>query len=169
MPRATLLCTEKDLYKYTNLSGNLDVDKIVPFIKTAQDEQVRPVLGTKLYEKIMDEIDGGTLAGNYLTLLTDFVQPMLIWYAMSDLYLFHGFDVSNAGILRNIPQDKDLPQMSDINALVQRARDKGDTYRKLLLKHLCYYPNLYPEYNADQEDGTYPNHDTTNFNPGINL
>jgi len=31
-----LLITKDDLFKYTQLSGNFDIDKITPFIKVAQ-------------------------------------------------------------------------------------------------------------------------------------
>ena len=167
--RATLLTTEQSIYKFTNLSGNLDVDKLTPFIKTAQDTNIEPVLGTKLYLKLLDEVDAGTLAGDYLTLVTDYVQPCLIWFAMSEMYLFHGYEVANAGVLRNIPQDKQLPELSELNTLVQRARDKADLYRERLIDYLCYYPNLFPEYTQNQEDGKYPSTDNINYYPGLNL
>jgi hypothetical protein len=73
-----LLITKDDLFKYTQLSGNFDIDKITPFIKVAQDIEVQQLLGTVLYRKILTDVQNSTLTGNYLTLVSEYVQPMLI-------------------------------------------------------------------------------------------
>jgi hypothetical protein len=100
-----LLIDKELIFKYTQLGGNVDVDKIYPFVKIAQDIQVQELLGTKLYRYILTQVEAGTLTGNYQTLVSHYVQPMLIHYAMADLLLFHGYEVTNAGILRNSPEN----------------------------------------------------------------
>lgn len=163
-----LLITEQHLFKYTQLQGNLDVDKVTPFIKIAQDIQVQEVLGTKLYRKILTDVLGNTLSGNYLTLVSDYIQPMLIHYAMADLMLFHGYEISNAGILRNQPESTSLPSKEEIDTLVNRERNIAETYRRKAVDYLNYYPQLFPEFNADQQSGMYPNSDPSNYT-GWNL
>jgi hypothetical protein len=44
-----LLIDKDTIFKYSQLSGNFDVDKLTPFIKIAQDIEVQGVLGTVLY------------------------------------------------------------------------------------------------------------------------
>jgi hypothetical protein len=44
----------------------VDIDKVTPFVKIAQDIQVQEILGTKLYRKILTDVQADTLAGNYL-------------------------------------------------------------------------------------------------------
>jgi hypothetical protein len=61
-----LLITKDHLFKYTQLQGNVDIDKVTPFVKIAQDIQVQEILGTKLYRKILTDVQADTLAGNYL-------------------------------------------------------------------------------------------------------
>lgn len=167
--RSVLLVTEQDVVKYTQLSGNFDQDKITPFIKTAQDIEIQSVLGGKLYDAIQDKIAAGTLTGHYLTLVTDFIQPCLIQYAMADLLLFHGFEISNAGVLRNFPESTTVPDVKDVNYLVQRHRMLAESYRLRLVDHLCYYSQLYPEYNEGQEGGQYPDHSDSNYQSGLNI
>jgi len=79
-----LLVTKEDIYKYTQLKGNVDIDNISPFIKVAQDIEIQGVLGTVLYRKILTDVMNNTLAGNYLTLTSYYIQPMFIHYAMAD-------------------------------------------------------------------------------------
>lgn len=165
---STLLVNREKIIKYTQLSNAVDADKLTPFIKIAQDIEVQTVLGTKLYDKIVTDTKAGTLSGDYLTLSTDFIQPMLIQYSMADFLLFHGYTISNAGILRNTPEATALPGTDELKALVKRQRDIGEHYRDRLIAHLCYFPQLYPEYNQGQEDGEYPTSNKDNYS-GINI
>ena len=158
-----LLVDKTTIYKYTQLSGNVDIDKVTPFVKVAQDIQVQEVLGTKLYRAILTKVQNNTLTGNYLTLVNEYIQPLLIHYAMADFMLFHGYEISNAGILRNTPENTNLPSKEEIDMLVKRQRDIAETYRQKAVYYLNYYPQLFPEYTADQQAGMYPNHDPSNY------
>ena len=158
-----LLIDASLLFKYTQLSGNFDIDKITPFIKVAQDIEIQEVLGTNLYRKILDDVQSDSLSGDYLTLVSDYVQPMLIHYSMSDLLQFHGYEISNAGILRNTPEGTSLPDAGELETIVKRQRTIAETYRRRLIDYLSYYPQLYPEYTANQNAGQYPNSNPSNY------
>ena len=79
-----LFITRNDLVKNSILNGNVDTDKFIQFIKIAQQMHIQNYLGTKLYDKISADIVAGTLTGDYLELVNDYVQPMLINFAMVD-------------------------------------------------------------------------------------
>ena len=158
-----LLITRDELYKYTQLSGNFDIDKITPFVKVAQDIQVQELLGTALYRKVLTDVQNGTLAGNYATLVSQYIQPMLIHYSMADLLLFHGYEVSNAGIVRNSPENTALPDKGEIDTLVSRQRQIAETYRRRVVDYLSYFPQYFPEYTQDQQSGEYPNSNPSNY------
>jgi predicted 2-oxoglutarate/Fe(II)-dependent dioxygenase YbiX len=160
---SVLLITKEHLFKYTQLQGNVDIDKVTPFIKVAQDTEVEAILGTKLYRRILTDVQNNTLTGNYLTLVSNYIQPMLIHYTMSDFFLFHGYEISNAGILRNSPENTNLPEKVEIDSLVKRQRDIAETYRAKAVDYLSYYPQLFPEYSADQQSGLYPNSNPSNY------
>lgn len=160
---SVLLVTKEDIFKYTSLKGNVDVDKITPFIKVAQDIEIQTILGTVLYQKILSDVRTDELVGNYSTLVYQYVQPMLIHYAMADFLLFHGYEISNAGILRNAPENTVVPDKGELDTLVKRQRDIAETYRTRVLDYLTYYPQLFPEYTANQADGQYPSTNPNNY------
>jgi len=160
---SVLLVTNEDIFKYTSLNGNVDVDKVTPFVKVAQDIEIQEVLGTQLFQKILTDVRLSTLAGNYSTLVLTYVQPTLIHYAMADFLQFHGYEISNAGIIRNNPENTQLPDKNEIDTLVKRQRGIAETYRKRLVSYLTYYPQLFPEYTANQNDGEYPTSNPNNY------
>ncbi len=73
-----LLISRKDIVKYTALNGNVDTDQFIQFIKIAQDKHIQNYLGTDLLNAIKTKITGSTLTGDYLSLVNDYVKPMLI-------------------------------------------------------------------------------------------
>ena len=96
-----LFISRTDLVKNTILSGNVDTDKFIQFIKISQEIHIQNYLGTKLYDKISADVIAGTLAGDYLTLVTDYIQPMLIHFAMTDYLPFAAYQVSNGGVFKH--------------------------------------------------------------------
>ena len=79
-----LLVTRADILKLTPINGNVDTDKITPFIKSAQDIHIQDILGTKLYNRIIDGIENSNLPADYNTLLVTYVQPVLCHLAAAD-------------------------------------------------------------------------------------
>ena len=158
-----LFISRTDLVKSSIVDGNVDTDKFIQFVKIAQEIHIQNYLGSKLYDKISSDIIADTLTGNYLSLVTDYVQPMLIHYAMADLLLFHGYEVTNAGILRNSPENTTLPDKTEIDTLVQRQRNIAETYRRRVVDYLSYYPQLFSQYTEDQQAGEYPNTNPSNY------
>ena len=154
----TLFISRDDLLRYTSIGGNVDTDKIIPHIKIAQDTQILPILGTKLYNKIEDIVEAGTSSGVYYDLLIDFIQPCTIHYATAEFLTFHAYDISNGGIFRHNGDQASTPSLEEVQHLVQKARDNGDNYRARLVDHFGYYPNRYPELNENQQDGVYPDY-----------
>ena len=77
-----LFITRKDLVKFSSLNGNVDTDKFLQYIKIAQDIHIQNYLGTDLYNKIQSDIEGSTLTGDYLSLVTEHIKPMLIHWAL---------------------------------------------------------------------------------------
>ena len=77
-----LFIKRDDLVRNSVLSGNIDSDKFLQFIEISQEIHLQNYLGTKLYDKLRQDIIDGTLTTAYETLLDDYVQPMLIHWAM---------------------------------------------------------------------------------------
>jgi hypothetical protein len=80
----------EDLVRNTALGGNIDTDKFIQFISIAQDIHIQNYTGTKLYDKISNDIIANTLANPYLALVsTTFSQWSSIgrWLSICRLQL----------------------------------------------------------------------------------
>ncbi len=93
-----LFIKRQDLVKNTALSGNVDTDKLYSSSSWHKKSNVRNYLGTDLYNKISNDIIADTLTGDYLSLVNDYIQDMLIHYAMAEYLPFAAYTISNGGV-----------------------------------------------------------------------
>ena len=77
----TLLISEAKVKAFTDINNNLDPSLIKSTIREAQIIHITRLLGTKLYDKIIDDVDAGTLTGNYKSLVDDYVQDALLYWS----------------------------------------------------------------------------------------
>ena len=74
----TLYISSTRIKKDTALGGSVSDDIIMPYILLAQDMFILPVLGTDLDAKLKADIQGGSLTGDYKTLVETYIQPSLV-------------------------------------------------------------------------------------------
>ena len=151
-----LLITDADLVKFTATNGNVDVDKFVQFIKIAQDIHIQNYLGTKLLEKIEADIIAGTLAGNYLSLVTTYVKPMLIHWAMVEYLPFAAYTIATKGVYKHGSENATNAEKNEIDFLIEKERSIAQHYTERFINYMCFNNSLYPEYNTNSNDDMYP-------------
>ena len=93
-----LFITRHDISVFTAANGSIDSDKLLPFINQAQDIHIQNYLGTDLYNKIQADIVAGTLTGNYLNLVNDYIKDMLLHWSMVEYLPYAGVNIANGGI-----------------------------------------------------------------------
>jgi len=156
-----LFIKRSDLVKNTIMSGSVDTDKFIQYIKIAQQIHIRNYLGSDLYNKISADVASGSLAGNYLALVNDYVQPMLIHFAMMDYLPFAAFSVTNGGVFKGNSENAQTASKSEVDYLVNKEREFAEYYTRRFIDDMNYNSNLFPEYNTNSNDDIYPDHEAT--------
>jgi hypothetical protein len=158
-----LFISPEDLVKRTAINGNVDRDQMIQFIKIAQDIHVQALVGTALYNRLKDDVLNNTLAGNYQTLLEDYVQDVLVHYSMTEILPFLAYKVSNGGVFKKQSENSEGIEKSELEYLIQRERDIAEHYGRRLVSYLTFYGSLTPEYYENQNGEMYPT-DGQSFN-----
>ena len=121
-----LLITPQEITDTTILGGNVDVDKYKFCILDTQVRVIEPLLGTLLYKYILT--NRATLTGEYLTLFNDYVKPILKFSTVANYLEIASFMVDNGGIFKHTAENKDIPSMQEVTALVQKYNSLCDMY-----------------------------------------
>ena len=152
-----LLITRTDLVRLTALGGNVDTDKFIQFIKIAQDIHIQSYLGTKLLDRIKEDIENDTLANPYLSLLEKYVKPMLIHWAMVEYLPFAAYTIANKGVYKHSAENSDNIEKTEVDYLVEKERDIAQHYTQRFIDHMCNNSSDYPEYNTTNGEDMSPN------------
>lgn len=120
----------------TAIHDNIDEKLIFPEIKMAQDMYIHPILGTALYNKLLNDIDGAGPAGDYKTLLDDYIIDPLMYYVLASLPEALSFQFWNKGVIRKQGDSTELPSMSELLDLSNRYRNKAEWYGERLALYL---------------------------------
>lgn len=151
-----LFVSRDEIVKFTALNGNIDVDNFVQWVKIAQDIHIQNYLGTKLFNKINDDIVAGTLAGNYLSLTNVYVKPMLIHWSMVEYLPFAAYTIANKGVYKHNSENSDTVSKEEVDFLVEKERSIAENYTRRFIDYMSFNNSLFPEYNTNSNADVYP-------------
>lgn len=156
-----LFIKRADLIKNTAMSGSVDTDKFIQFIKIAQEIHVRNYMGTDLYNKISQDIIDGNLTGDYLNLVNDYIQPMLIHFAMAEYLPFAAYTISNGGVYKHNSENSSIANKEEVDLLISRERDYAEYYTQRFIDYMSFNaPSKFSEYYSNNNEDIYPDKDT---------
>ena len=151
-----LFISRTDLVKNSILDGNIDTDKFIQFIKIAQQIDIQNYLGTDLYNKISQDIIDDDLTGNYLALVEDYVQPMLIHYAMMQYLPFAAYQIKNGGVSKHTSENSESVSKEELDYLVQKQRNFAEYYTRRFIDYISFHEEDFPEYNSNNNEDISP-------------
>ncbi len=155
-----LLVTRKDIVKFTAMSGNVDTDKFIQYIKIAQDKHIENYLGSDLIDKIKQHIIDDDLAGDYLTLVNEWIKPCLIHWAMVEYLPFAAYSIANKGVFKHSSENAENASRDEVDYLLEKERNTAQYYTDRLIDHLSFNAgSKYPEYYTNNNEDVSPDKD----------
>ena len=164
----TLYISSTRLKKDSAIGGSVDDNLIMPYILLAQDMHILPILGTDLDTKLKSDIQGGTLTGDYKTLVETYLQPALVQFSFVSLvpYLRLRF-VNNAVVVMGATDQSSSATYDDLKPVMDTATDAAEFYRQRMILYLQNNTSSFPEYSSNTGADLDPT--TNNYFAGINL
>lgn len=156
-----LFISRDDIIKFTVLNGNIDTDKFIQFIKIAQDIHIQNYLGTRLFNRLNDDIVNDDLTQPYSDLLSTYIKPMLIHWAMVEFLPYAAYKVSNKGVFKHNSENSSTVEKSEIDFLIEKERDVAQSYTNRFIDYMSFNQNLFPEYTANSNADVFPDHNSS--------
>ena len=146
--------TENYLKTQTPITANIDVNNIVPFIKTQSDMRIMPILGTYFYNYILTAYNDQTLTVDEEELVT-YIQPAIAWRSAEDAAFGLSYQLKNKGIqLQNGDYSNNVNQ-SEVNFVQDHYAQKASFYESRLWKYLDtnrdLFANFISQLNRDSD------------------
>ena len=151
-----LFISRDDIIKFTVLNGNIDTDKFIQFIKIAQDIHIQNYLGTRLFNRLNDDIINDDLTQPYSDLLSTYIKPMLIHWAMVEFLPYAAYTVANKGVFKHNSENSSNVEKNEIDFLIAKERDVAQSYTNRFIDFMCFNQVTFPEYNANSNADVFP-------------
>jgi len=159
-----LFINRTDLVRNSIMDGNINTDKFIFFIKLSQEIHLQNYMGTELYEEVQalipTDIDLPANA-KFKTLLVDYLQPMLIWFAQSEYYPSAAFQIRNGGVFKHTSENSETVSKEEIDFLVEKARTNAEWYSRRFIDYMAFNQAQFPKYNQNTDSDIYPSQDAT--------
>lgn len=159
-----LFVTPTDIKRYTALNGNVDQDKFLQFVKIAQDIHIQQYLGTRLFDKFKTDIVSNDLAEPYLSLLNDYIKPMVVHWALVEFLPFSAVVIGNKGVYKPTSENAEVVSKVEVDALQDKQRDLAQYYTRRFIDFMCFNSNNFPEYLNNSNEDIYPQKDSSYTN-----
>ena len=147
-----LLISEGKLKAFTNTNKNVDLDAIRAEIGIAQDIHLQPLLGTKFYDQLLNQISvtGNTFNADELTLVNDYIAPFLIQTAYFEMIPHLHYRTMNRAIVQGEMESATAIDLSTMQYLRTIQGQRADFYKMRLQDYLITGrgQNLFPAYNT---------------------
>jgi len=161
----TLLISEAKFREYTDVNNSLDTALIKNAVREAQDIGLQAIIGTILYDKILDLTDSGDINtgaySDYKTLLDNYIQDYLLyaayWNSLDAIYL----RPRNNGLIKpNGGENSDAIERDLYNMKRQTVQNKMEYYANRLTTYIIENQVTFPELNqANKLYEQWPNYD----------
>jgi hypothetical protein len=142
-----LFITRNDIIKNTPLQGSIDADRLLNFVRTAQDKYILNLLGTVLFDKLQLDIANGT-------------------FNQLDVY----YQFKSEGAVKHETETAKSVTKNEVDYLLQKSMNNADYYATRMQNYLISYSNQIPEYyeSVGNQTQIYPDMGNAYFG-GINL
>lgn len=154
MSRRILILSVENFKKITSVHDNTDEKLIRPEILSAQDVYIMPILGSKLYNKILDEIEGSSLAGKYKELVEDYIFDSLAWHAMAELPDSLSIQFTNKGLQNpSGGENSNNADAAQTSRIIDKYRNRAAFYCQRMKAFVLEFRTDFPEYDASTTIG----------------
>ena len=167
------LISEAVVREYTGIDNNIDTALIKNGIREASDIELQRVIGTLLYDKILNLVETGTITdsenSNYKTLLDDYIQNFLIYasyfYILDDIYIRS----RNNGLIQPTGGDNsEGVDRSLYNMKRGSTKNKMEFYAQKLRDYIIEEEALFPELTESNKlYEQYPDYDEQYGSPFV--
>ena len=142
------LITEDYFKTYSPISDNYNIKDIKPYFHVAEKLWIEPIIGTPLYEELLDEVEKNEVTSENATLLLN-IYPLLAFAIVYESLPFVGYHLSQVGITKGKSENSEPVSINDVNYISTQLRNQCETMKMLLKKFLDEHAEHYPLYYAD--------------------
>lgn len=147
----TLFISEKYIKENSVIDENTDYKKILPTVWQCQMQYIQNLLGTKLYEYLIVEIDdlidnATPLEADDKILIDDYISDAHLYWCEYELQIPLLYESRNKNVSKNRSDNGEPVSIKESYRIENRFKAKAEFFSKRLSDYLCANKDLYPAF-----------------------
>ncbi len=143
------------VYNHTVIDLNVDANLLNKYIDICQDIYIQQSIGNTLYQKIMADISTGynpdtnptgSLTGQYLTLLVDYIQRTQALWVVYEVLPFINYRLSNKSVAELNSEFSKPTDIGNVQYLRSNVKGQAEFYAQRIREFIINNQALFPEY-----------------------
>lgn len=143
-----IMINEEYFKSYSPIPKNYNWEEIRPFVHTAETIWVEPIIGTPLYEELLEQVNENKVTPENATLLLQ-IYPYLSFATCYESLPFIAYHFSEIGITSGKSDNSDSISVKGLNYISNTIRNQVETMKGLLKKFLNEHKETYHLYRPD--------------------
>jgi hypothetical protein len=146
------LLSVDQLKLYSEIEHNVEDNVLTPNITRAQEIEIQQILGTPLYQDILNKVSGDTLNPIETTLVRDYIFPCLIeysvFYAMPSIWA----KLENSSVINKTPENSITLDLPGLKYRREDIKNSAEFLATRIINFLCDQSNSFPLYTSNSND-----------------
>ena len=147
----TVFIIDEELLKtYSNLSMNVGVDKIIPYLNLSQPFFIAPILGDSLLTELQLQIETDTLTDLNKGLILKIAPALALW---TDYLAARSltYTVTQKGITKEHSENSETLNEKELAEYIHSIRENAEMATELLIQYLCRCESEYPLWRPEKD------------------
>lgn len=141
-----LLITTKYLKDNSTINLNVDDELLRPNIIKAQNLRIESILGSDLFNEILDAVTNGTVSGDTETLLVDYIQPTIVEWAIYEALPSLNYKLTNKSVAKKDSDNSTPVELNELSFVREGFRSSAEYYSNRITKFIEANISKYPKY-----------------------
>lgn len=144
------IINEELLKLYSNISRNVGVDKVIPYLNLSQPFYIVPILGQPLFDELVGQINTDTLTEVNKALILKIAPPLSLW---TDYLAVRSlpFTITQKGITKEKSENSESISKDELGYYLEGIKESAEMATKLLVEYLCKCMHNYPKWRPQKE------------------
>lgn len=160
-----LFISENFIKRNSEIDENVDVNKLLPSVWWCQKAYIERTLGTPLFEDLSAKIIAGSLAGDDLNLVNNYIADALLNWFMVEVQVPLLYNYRNKSVGKNDSQWSTPVEYQEHRYLKDNYKPRAEYFTKRLEDYLCANSSLFPKYTEHTSSDQVIPTDSTPSNP----
>lgn len=149
--KGEIIIINEELFKnYSNVSRNVGVDKVYPYLQLAQPFFIAPIIGDPLLFELQTEIANNNLTDLNKALILKIAPALSLWtdyLAARSL----AYSITAKGITKEKSENSESLNDKELGEYIHAIREQAEMASELLIAYLCKCMDSYPLWKPQQE------------------